>query len=57
MHCCAGFAGADIANVCNEAALFAARAGKDAVTMIDFENAVDRIIGGLEKKNKVRPSL
>ena len=49
----AGFAGADIANVCNEAALFAARGGKDAVTMIDFENAVDRIIGGLEKKNKV----
>mmetsp|Transcript_3560 Transcript_3560/g.10352 ORF Transcript_3560/g.10352 Transcript_3560/m.10352 type:complete len:828 (-) Transcript_3560:1087-3570(-) len=52
-----GFAGADIANVCNEAALFAARAGKDAVTMIDFENAVDRIIGGLEKKNKVISKL
>lgn len=49
----AGFAGADIANACNEAALFAAREGKEAVTMIDFENAVDRIIGGLEKKNKV----
>lgn len=53
----AGFAGADIANACNEAALFAAREGKDAVTMIDFENAVDRIIGGLEKKNKVPSSL
>lgn len=57
-HCCpkfiaAGFAGADIANVCNEAALFAARSSKEAVTMVDFENAVDRIIGGLEKKNKV----
>ena len=48
-----GFAGADIANVCNEAALIAARANKDAVTMLDFENAVDRVIGGLEKKNKV----
>lgn len=48
-----GFAGADIANVCNEAALIAARANKDAVTMYDFENAVDRVIGGLEKKNKV----
>lgn len=52
-----GFAGADIANVCNEAALFAARGGKDAVTMVDFENAVDRIIGGLEKKNKVISKL
>lgn len=39
--------------MCNEAALFAARGGKAAVTMTDFENAVDRIIGGLEKKNKV----
>ncbi|KAG7669398.1 hypothetical protein KSW81_007553 [Nannochloris sp. 'desiccata'] len=48
-----GFAGADIANVCNEAALIAARGNKDAVAMIDFENAVDRVIGGLEKKNKV----
>lgn len=48
-----GFAGADIANVANEAALIAARAQKDAVGMIDFENAVDRVIGGLEKKNKV----
>lgn len=48
-----GFAGADVANVCNEAALIAARKNKDAVSMIDFENAVDRVIGGLEKKNKV----
>ena len=39
--------------MCNEAALFAARGAKAAVTMTDFENAVDRIIGGLEKKNKV----
>jgi ATP-dependent Zn protease len=53
----AGFAGADIANVCNEAALFAARGAKAAVTMTDFENAVDRIIGGLEKKNKVISKL
>jgi AFG3 family protein len=48
-----GFAGADIANVCNEAALIAARGNKNAVAMVDFENAVDRVIGGLEKKNKV----
>eukprot|EP00793_Prasinoderma_coloniale_P002466 PRCOL_00001948-RA len=48
-----GFAGADIANVCNEAALMAARHAKDAVDMEDFSSAVDRIIGGLEKKNKV----
>eukprot|EP00889_Picochlorum_renovo_P000330 jgi/Picre1/27360/NNA_000327.t1 len=48
-----GFAGADIANVCNEAALIAARANKDAISMVDFESAVDRVIGGLEKKNKV----
>ena len=48
-----GFAGADIANVCNEAALIAARSNKDAISMVDFENAVDRVIGGLEKKNKV----
>ncbi len=44
--------GADIANVCNEAALIAARSNKEAVTMIDFESAIDRVIGGLEKKNK-----
>lgn len=48
-----GFAGADIANVCNEAALIAARAGKDFISMVDFEAATDRVIGGLEKKNKV----
>lgn len=48
-----GFAGADIANVCNEAALIAARKGKEAVDMHDFQDAVDRVIGGLEKKNKI----
>ena len=48
-----GFAGAEIANVCNEAALLAAREGKEAVEMIDFERAIDRVIGGLEKKNKL----
>lgn len=48
-----GFAGADIANVCNEAALIAARKGKSGVEMIDFQDAIDRVIGGLEKKNKI----
>lgn len=48
-----GFSGADIANVCNEAALIAARHGKNAVGKEDFLNAVDRIIGGLEKKSKI----
>ena len=48
-----GFAGADIANVCNEAALIAARKGKNAVDMTDFQDAIDRVIGGLEKKNKI----
>jgi cell division protease FtsH len=48
-----GFSGADIANVCNEAALIAARNNKDLVDKQDFLNAVDRIIGGLEKKNKI----
>lgn len=48
-----GFAGADIANICNEAALIAARGDKDAVDIVDFEQATDRVIGGLEKKNKV----
>lgn len=48
-----GFAGADIANVCNEAALIAARKGKQSVEMDDFQDAVDRVIGGLEKKNKI----
>src|SRR6187397_2444694 len=48
-----GFAGADIANVCNEAALIAARKNKEAVDMQDFQDAVDRVIGGLEKKSKI----
>lgn len=52
----AGFSGADIANVCNEAALIAARHDKDIVTFEDFNAAVDRIIGGLEKKNKITTS-
>lgn len=48
-----GFAGAEIANVCNEAALIAARKGKEEVEMADFQDAIDRVIGGLEKKNKI----
>ncbi|MFK7949011.1 MAG: ATP-dependent zinc metalloprotease FtsH [Saprospiraceae bacterium] len=48
-----GFAGAEIANVCNEAALVAARRNKKAVDMDDFNHALDRVIGGLEKKNKI----
>ena len=48
-----GFAGAEIANVCNEAALIAARRDKQAVDMHDFQDAIDRVIGGLEKKNKI----
>lgn len=48
-----GFSGADIANVCNEAALIAARHNKDFVGREDFLNAVDRIVGGLEKKSKI----
>jgi AFG3 family protein len=48
-----GFAGAEIANVCNEAALIAARKDKKAIDMQDFQDAVDRVIGGLEKKNKI----
>ena len=48
-----GFAGAEIANVCNEAALIAARRNKPAVDMQDFQDAIDRVIGGLEKKNKI----
>jgi cell division protease FtsH len=48
-----GFSGADIANVCNEAALFAARKGRAEVTHQDFLDAVDRIIGGLEKRSKI----
>ncbi len=48
-----GFAGAEIANVCNEAALIAARSNKKEVDMSDFNAAIDRVIGGLEKKNKI----
>jgi cell division protease FtsH len=48
-----GFAGAEIANVCNEAALIAARRDKKAIDMQDFQDAIDRVIGGLEKKNKI----
>ena len=48
-----GFAGADIANLCNEAALVAARNDQATITLANFEAAVDRVIGGLEKKNKV----
>ncbi|CAN5350098.1 ATP-dependent zinc metalloprotease FtsH [soil metagenome] len=48
-----GFAGAEIANVCNEAALIAARKEKKEVEMKDFHDAIDRVIGGLEKKNKI----
>ncbi len=48
-----GFAGAEIANVCNEAALLAVRNGHDAVMMSDFEQAIERVIAGLEKKNKL----
>ncbi|KAL3531807.1 hypothetical protein ACH5RR_005328 [Cinchona calisaya] len=52
-----GFAGADIANVCNEAALIAARSDSTLITMQHFEAAIDRVIGGLEKKNKVISKL
>ena len=48
-----GFAGAEIANVCNEAAILAVRKNRDAVTMEDFEAAIERVIAGLEKKNKL----
>ncbi|MFK7970541.1 MAG: ATP-dependent zinc metalloprotease FtsH [Bacteroidia bacterium] len=48
-----GFVGADIMNVCNEAALIAARKDKEAIEMDDFQDAVDRVIGGLEKKSKI----
>ena len=48
-----GFAGAEIANVCNEAALIAARRNRNEVTPQDFQDAIDRVIGGLEKKNKL----
>ncbi|QZE13546.1 ATP-dependent zinc metalloprotease FtsH [Halosquirtibacter laminarini] len=52
-----GFSGADIANVCNEAALYAARKKKDFIEKQDFLDAVDRIVGGLEKKNKILTPL
>ena len=48
-----GFSGADIANICNEAALIAARGKKQSIDREDFNNAIDRIIGGLEKKNRI----
>ena len=48
-----GFSGADIANVCNEAALFAARTSKKTVSHKDFDEAIDRIVGGLEKRSRV----
>ncbi|MCO5248628.1 MAG: ATP-dependent zinc metalloprotease FtsH [Chitinophagales bacterium] len=48
-----GFAGAEIANVCNEAALIAARKNKSSIDLQDFHDAIDRVIGGLEKKNKI----
>ncbi len=48
-----GFAGADLANLCNEAALMAARRDKKAVEMIDFQDAIERVVAGLEKKNKL----
>jgi AFG3 family protein len=48
-----GFAGAEIANVCNEAALIAARKNRPSIVMQDFQDAIDRVIGGLEKKNKL----
>ncbi|MEG0517787.1 MAG: ATP-dependent zinc metalloprotease FtsH [Bacteroidales bacterium] len=50
-----GFSGADIANVCNEAALIAARRNKEAVERQDFLDAIDRIVGGLEKRSKIIP--
>lgn len=49
-----GFSGAEIANICNEAALIAARNGSSKIGMKQFEEAIDRVIGGLEKKNKVK---
>lgn len=48
-----GFAGAELANLCNEAALFAARRDKDVVEMEDFQDAIERVVAGLEKKNKL----
>lgn len=48
-----GFAGAEIANVCNEAALLASRKGRDRIKMEDFHEAIERVIAGLEKRNKL----
>jgi len=48
-----GFAGAELANLCNEAALIAARRGKKSVEMVDFQDAIERVVAGLEKKNKL----
>jgi len=48
-----GFAGAEIANLCNEAALLASRKGKEKISMSDFQDAIERVIAGLEKKNKI----
>ncbi len=48
-----GFAGAELANMCNEAALLASRRNKDAVELIDFQDAIERVVAGLEKKNKI----
>jgi cell division protease FtsH len=53
----AGFAGADLANLVNEAALLAGRKGKDAVEMADFDEAIDRVVAGLEKKTRVMNKL
>ena len=50
-----GFSGADIANICNEAAILAARSNKQTVDAFDFENATERVIGGLEKKKIISP--
>ena len=49
-----GMSGAELANVCNEAALIAARHKKESVSLTDFNAAMDRVVGGLEKKSKVR---
>jgi ATP-dependent Zn protease len=48
-----GFSGADLSNICNEAAIMAARENKDYVEMIDFEKATERVLAGLEKRNNL----
>src|SRR5699024_1094195 len=48
-----GFAGAELANLCNEAALLAARRNKEQVEMVDFQDSIERVVAGLEKKNKI----